>query len=136
MTAGGALGADAQGADGERDVVRDHKHVIRGDLVEAGGLADGLAREVHIGLGLHQQHVCLPDGAGGGQRAKARAVDADVLLPGKGVRGHEAGVVPGALIAQAGIAQEDDEPGDGAGRKKHVRTSAQASNMLAMETSS
>ena len=122
VPAGGTLGADAKRADGQRDVVRENQNMLRGDFIEAGSLSDRLTGEIHIGLGLHQQDLLPADAALCRQCPEADAADADVVLLRKGIRRHKACVVPGPLIAKAGVSQENHKPGDRAGGKEHLGT--------------
>ena len=89
--------------------------MVAWNLVKACGLADRLAREVHIGLRLHEQHLLPAYLGGGGECLEAGAADAHAQLFRQGVGGHEARVVARTLIFRAGIAEADDEPGNRAG---------------------
>ena len=93
------------------------------DLVEAGRLAHRLAGQVHVGLGLHQQHRLAAQLALGRQRPEAQPVDGQALLPRQRIAGHEAGVVAGALIFEPRVAQKDHQPARSLGCKQHGKTS-------------
>lgn len=110
MPAGGAGGAHAYLPDRQGYLVRNDYHVVGPDLIIARGLGGGVAGQVHIGLGLHQQRLLVPDAAGAGESGKAQAVDAGAVPLGEYVACHEADVVARALVLGAGITQEHNEP--------------------------
>ena len=47
--------------EGEVDLVVDHDHLFRRQLVEVGGGGHGLAGEVHVGLGLEDGDLLVGD---------------------------------------------------------------------------
>ena len=56
---GGAEGTQPELAHRQVDVIGYHEDMLRRDLIEAGGGAYGLPGEIHVGLGLHHQHLIL-----------------------------------------------------------------------------
>ena len=57
MSTGGTVLTDAQLAGGEGYLVREDDDMLRGNLEEGGGLLHRFAGQVHIGDGLHHQHL-------------------------------------------------------------------------------
>ena len=122
VPAGGALVADAQLAERQRNVVVDNEHMVARDLIEPRRLAHRLAGEVHIGLRHHQQHARPAEFDQLRQRAEAQAVAAQALLVNEPLGGHEADVVARVLILLAVVPQTDEQPLRGTGdflSKKH-----------------
>ena len=126
VSPGGAPLADAQLADGQSGVVRHHQHVVGGDFIEVGGGAGGLAGQVHIGNGLHDQHLFPGNGQGIGQRLEFQLLDGRLGSLGQLVGHHKAYVVAGIFILVAGVAQTDQQPGGAAAAfSKHILNLAQ-----------
>ena len=95
--------------------------MLRRYLIEPYRLNDGLTGEVHKGLRLHEHDALAAYIDRCCERLEARAVDADVLFSGHGVRRHEARVVAGALVFKPGVAEKHDEPAYPAGLfEKHL----------------
>ena len=69
--------ADAHAAGREGHLIRDYDYMLRRHLVEPGGLAHGLAGEVHVRLRLHEQHAVAGYVGPGRQGAVAHAVHPD-----------------------------------------------------------
>ena len=99
--------ADAELAQGQGHVVGDHQHPLGGDLVKPGGLAHGLAGEVHVGGGLHEEHRLAADEGGVGEGSVLELLDGDLLPVSQLVNDQEAHVVAGPLVLGAGVAQAD-----------------------------
>ena len=127
VSPGGAAAADAQLPQGEGHVVRHHQHPLRRDLVKGSGGGNGIPGEIHIGLGLHQQHGLVAQTALGGEGLKAQPGRGDAGGFFQDLRRHEAHVVAGHGIFRSGIAQAYHQPGHpgGPGTKEHGQNSSQ-----------
>ena len=111
----GALHPDTQPAHGQGGVVGHHQHVVGGDFVKIHRLAHRLSGEVHIGDGLHHQHLFPGNGQDIGQRLKSQPLDRLSLALRHLVGHHKAHIVPGIHILIPGIAQADQQPADAPG---------------------
>ena len=125
VAAGTAAGADAELTHRQGDIVGDDHHVVRRDLIEPGRLADGFAGEVHVGLGLHHQHLFPVHHPLRRPRPEAQLIEAEALPPGQPVHRQKAHVVAGTLVFGAGVAQPHQQPADAAALalKDHRSTS-------------
>ena len=124
MAAVAALAANAQLARVERDVVKNHQHLFRRQLVKGHGLLYGLAAQVHEGGGFQEQHFFAAQHSLAAQALEFNPVHPCTCFFRDDVQRDESGVVAGIFILAAGIAQTDNQklhrPGRhcGAGRKE------------------
>jgi len=108
--AGGAVFADADAAGGQVGIVKNHDEALGGHRKGLHHVPDGLARQVHIGLGLHQQDRLARNAAHAVDRlALGFGEPAQTGLFGQQVQGDKAHVVAGHLILAAGVAQAADD---------------------------
>ncbi|MND53151.1 hypothetical protein D3C80_441800 [compost metagenome] len=91
------------------EFIVDRDDICRRQLVEAHGLANGLAREVHEGLRLHQQNLLAVDLA-------FRDHCLELLRPRRkarpslnGVNSHETDIVAVACVLRSGIAKASND---------------------------
>ena len=106
----GALCPDTQPAQGQGGVVGPHQHMVRGNFIKVRRRAHRLPGQVHIGDGLHHQHLFPGNGEDIGQCLEFQPLDGLVLPPGHLVGHHVAHVVPGVLVPVPWIAQADQQP--------------------------
>ncbi len=105
-----AAGLDAQPAGGKVKLVVEDDHVRGRQLEEAHRFPDRLAREVHEGLRLQQDHLIAAEVPLADLALKARAPRRKAVIRGNAVNGHEADIVAVRLVLPAGVAQPDDQP--------------------------
>ena len=110
MAAGRAVFADAELADGERDIVKQDEHPLRRDLVEMRGGLDGDAGGVHICQRLHEKQPLAAKVRLRGERLEALFGNLDLQARSQQVKGHKTGIVSGLLIFGARIAEPRDQP--------------------------
>ena len=84
--------------------------MLRAYLIKLCRLNDSLAREVHVGLRLHEQNLFAAYLDLRRQRLEAQLVYADIKLLRHCVGGHEACVVPCSVKFGARVAEEYDKP--------------------------
>ncbi len=107
---------EADIAEGQLDLVVDHKHPLHGDLVPAGRLGRGPAGEVHEGRGQEQRPlVCPAMRPLGGEALEPGAERRETVAAAQLLAHHEAHVVAMELVLRPGIAQGDD-----AGRRRQL----------------
>ncbi|MPM56527.1 hypothetical protein SDC9_103333 [bioreactor metagenome] len=110
VASGGAGGAYPQLPHGQRHVVVNHQHPLGRDFIESGGLAHGLAGEVHKGLGLHHQNPRPAEAQDIVCGLKLHLVQLDALLFRQQVHGEKAHIVPGFGVFFAGISKTGQNP--------------------------
>ena len=101
-----ALALEAQGADGQGEVVDDDEQVLAGDVLLVQPVADGVAAEVHERGGLEQHELAVLDGRVG-HVAVAAVLKNSIGRLGKGVQYVVTYVVAGVFVFVAWIAQTD-----------------------------
>ena len=111
MTAGAAVGTDAESARLQGDVIKHHNDPLGRDVIVSAQLQHAAAGEVHKGLRLEKKQLLSAISALAVKTLEFHPVDLAAQFFGKFVDGTETGVVPGALILLAGVAQTDDQPG-------------------------
>ena len=106
VAAGGAGGAEANGAEGEGEIVAGDESLFEGDFVEVDDLADGATDFVVETGGFDEEGVAYFGDL---------SVEFFVGLPGEAqgfgveVEGEEAEVVAGEVVLRAGVAEGEDE---------------------------
>ena len=108
VTSGTPLRAQAQRAERQGDVVRYDEQVLRSDLPGVHPVADGLAREIHVGRRL-EQHECPALVFHLGDVAVTRRGKNSVGRLCEGVQHFESDVVTGFGVLGADIPQSNDE---------------------------
>src|SRR5690606_21663013 len=106
---GAAVGLDAQLARNEIEFVIDDDEIGGRQLVEAHGLADGLAGKVHEGLRLDQQHLLAVNHAIGNLGLKLLLPVGKAMAAEYFIRRHETDIMPVMHIFGARIAKTCDE---------------------------
>ena len=101
-------GTHTQRAERQRNVVRNHQQVFRGDLLGLHPVTDGFARKVHVGRGF-QQDQRTPLMLQLGHIAVTRRRKNSVGRLGEGVQHFESDVVPGSGIFGADISQPNNK---------------------------
>ncbi len=99
---------DADGAEGQGEVVHQDEDVGRLDVLLVFPVAHGVAAEVHICRGFEQCHQLVLE-AEAGDVAVAFGGPGGAYRLGQGVGDAEADVVPGAGIFRADVAQSDNK---------------------------
>ena len=108
--AGGTAFPDADAAGSQIGVVKNDDQPLGGHRKGLHHVPDGLAGQIHIGLGLHQQDRLAGDGAGTVDRlALGLGQTAQTGLFCQKIQRHKAHVVPGHFIFAARIAQSADD---------------------------
>ena len=109
MGARRALASYAQAPQGQLHIVYQHDKLFRGKLVKAHDLPQTAAAEIHIGLGLDEQHFFPLKKAFPHQSLKSSGVDPDPPAAGQSVQRHKADVVAGPAVAESGVSQTGDD---------------------------
>ena len=109
MATGAAAGLDAQLARNKVQFVIDHDQIGRLQLVEAHGLADGLAGKIHEGLRLDQQHFFTVDHAVGDLGLKFFLPVGKAMAAEYFIRRHKTDIMPVMRIFGARIAKTCDK---------------------------
>lgn len=107
---GRAVFADAELADGERNVVKEDEHPLRRDLIKVRGSLDRDAGGVHKGQWLHEKQPLAVKVRLRGEGLEALLGNLDLQARSQQVKGHEAGIVTGLLILRTRIAEPRDQP--------------------------
>ena len=111
VSAGRPFPPDAKIPCGQVHLIGHNEHMLRRDLIEAGGLAHRLSGQVHIGLGLHEQHPLAADSGHRREGFEFDPVDTHAVERFRPVSGHKPGIVAGLCIFRSGISQERNDPG-------------------------
>lgn len=108
VTSVGSSLPHAYGAHGQREVIYYDEHTFYGYLFLLQPIADGVAREIHVGGGLEQDeflvfhfHVC--------HETVSLVLKNDIGRLGEGVQYSESNVVAGALVLGADVAQSHNQ---------------------------
>ena len=99
---------DLDAARFEVDLVVHDSDLLGRELEEPGGRGERVAGEVHVGLGLQERQLQLPD-ADLGQLAGELGAEGAVVAPRQLVDDHPPRVVPVARVLAARVAETDDE---------------------------
>ena len=110
VAAGRAVFADAELADGERNVVKEDEHPLRRDLIKVRGSLDRDAGGVHKGLRLHEKQPLAVEVRLRGEGLESLLGNLDLQARSQQVKGHETGIVTGLLVFRARIAEPRDQP--------------------------
>jgi hypothetical protein len=109
---------DFQLTGGEVELVVENYDIIDGNLEELGAFGDGLAGEVHEGLGFQEKGFRAAQGTLRQQPVEFASEWCTSVVFGDAVDGHEAYVVPGLGVLGAGVSEADEQAhGDSDGWK-------------------
>ena len=106
---GGAVRPKAEAAEVEVNVIADDEQVVNrasGLLEERRDTASG---KVHVGVGADEENGFLADLSFGLGAVESAALEAEVALAREGGNNHEAEVVSRSAVAEAGVAEADDD---------------------------
>lgn len=109
LAAGGSFGADPDGADGNVEVVGEYEEVVAADFVEVHGGDDGVTGVVHVSHRFDDDNGFSAVGEAGGVEVAFAFGEGYALAGSELIDCMEADVVPGAVVAEFGIAESDDQ---------------------------
>ena len=108
VRAGAAARLEAQGAQGQRQVVGDDEQAVLVDVLLVEPVAHGVAAQIHIGGGLEQEELASAHTALG-HIAVAAVVENNIGRFCESVQYHIADVVAGGAVFGAGVAQTHNQ---------------------------
>ena len=108
VATGAAGGAQADGAEGEVDVVADNQEVVEGKVEFLLPVADGVAAQIHIRRRLEQVELAALV-ADDGHVAVAAGLENDIGCLGPGIQYHKADVVSRGGVFGTDVAESDHQ---------------------------